>query len=81
MIDIEGYELAALKGAVRTLESQRGKLGIIVEMHPEIWEQTQTGPEEMAAWLDSMQLEAEALHGQFDPLREEGLVHLRYRGY
>jgi len=80
LIDIAGYELSALKGAIATIESQRGKLGIIVEMYPNIWEQTRVTAEEVADWLASLNLEAEALQGQFDPLREPGLVRLRYRG-
>ena len=37
LIDIEGFELAALRGAARTIESRRGSLGMVVEIHPGLW--------------------------------------------
>lgn len=36
-IDIEGFELAALRGAERTLRSRRDELMVFVEMHPTTW--------------------------------------------
>jgi len=37
LMDIEGFEFAALFGAKRTLERLRKKIGLVVEMHPDVW--------------------------------------------
>lgn len=36
-IDIEGFELAALRGAEKTLRARRSELTLFVEMHPTTW--------------------------------------------
>ena len=36
-IDVEGWELAALRGARRTIAARRGALALFVELHPSIW--------------------------------------------
>ena len=36
-IDIEGFELAALRGAEKTLQARRHELTVFVEMHPTTW--------------------------------------------
>ena len=36
-IDIEGFELAALRGAETTLRTRRDELTVFVEMHPTTW--------------------------------------------
>src|SRR5437667_955436 len=41
-MDIEGFEIAALSGAQRLI-ARRGKaLGIVIEMHPSVWDSAQT---------------------------------------
>ena len=37
LIDIEGFELAALRGAERTILRRKSALGIVTEMHPYAW--------------------------------------------
>jgi FkbM family methyltransferase len=76
-LDIEGFEGAALEGARKTIELGRGKLGIIVEMHPSIWPGP-SGAERMNTLLASLGLEPVGLTGQSDPLAEYGVVRLDY---
>jgi FkbM family methyltransferase len=78
-IDIEGFEVAALSGA-RQLIRRRGKdLGIIVEMHPNVWESADTTRECAEALLLELGLRATPLTGQADPLSDHGLVYLTHQ--
>jgi FkbM family methyltransferase len=78
-LDIEGFEIAALEGARGMIQSRRGSLGIIVEMHPDVWETADTTRAKTEALLKELGLDALPLTGQVDPLGEHGLVHLVYR--
>jgi FkbM family methyltransferase len=78
LIDIEGFEIAALAGARKLIQSRRGQLGIVVEMHPNVWDSAKTTRAGAEALLDELGLRAEPLMGQADPLGEHGLVHLAY---
>jgi FkbM family methyltransferase len=75
-IDIEGFELAALYGARELMKSRKGELGIIVEMHPSVWDSAGTTREKVLALLDDLQLQVQPLTGQADALGEHGLVYL-----
>jgi len=77
LMDIEGFEIAALKGA-RDLIRRRGKsLGIIVEMHPAGWESAATSRSVAEELLRELRLEAVPFQNQTAPLAEYGLVLLR----
>jgi FkbM family methyltransferase len=78
-IDIEGFEIAALSGARELIQSRRGALGIIVEMHPSVWDSADTTRQRAEALLKDLGLLAVPLTGQTDPLGEYGLVHLAYQ--
>ena len=78
LIDIEGFEFAALFGARRTLERQRKKLGLVVEMHPDVWNSAATSRADAERFLSEMGLRAIPLTGQKDALGEHGLVHLSW---
>jgi FkbM family methyltransferase len=78
-IDIEGFEIAALAGARRLIQSRRKELGIIVEMHPNVWDSANTTRARAEALLDDLGLRAVPLTGQRDALAEYGIVHLAYR--
>ncbi len=78
LIDIEGFELAALRGAARTIERRRGNLGLVVEIHPALWESAGTTRSEVERFLNETGLRAVPLNGQHDPLGEYGLVHLSW---
>lgn len=77
-IDIEGFEIAALIGARRLIKERRGKMGIIVEMHPNVWDSAQTTRAMAQDLLDSLGVKMVPLTGQKDPLSEYGLVYLSY---
>lgn len=79
LIDIEGFEFAALRGAIQTLNRNRGRLGLLVEMHPSAWASAQTTRAQAEEFLERMSLDAVPLGGQSDALGEHGLVHLRWR--
>lgn len=76
-IDIEGFEVAALEGARRLIRSRGREMGIVVEMHPNVWDSAGAGRAELEKLLDELRLEAVPLMGQRDALGEHGLVHLK----
>lgn len=78
-MDIEGFEIAALHGARELIESRRGELGIIVEMHPGVWGSANTTRARAESLLKDLRLSAVSLTGQSDPLSDYGLVHLVYQ--
>ena len=78
-LDIEGFEIAALSGARKLIESRRGELGIVVEMHPNVWDSANTTRAGAESLLDQLGLRAIPLTGQEDALGDHGIVHLAYR--
>ncbi|HLX04545.1 MAG TPA: FkbM family methyltransferase [Candidatus Binatus sp.] len=78
LIDIEGFELAALRGAARTIERRRGNLGLVVEIHPALWDSAGINRADVEEFLSESGLRAIPLNGQRDPLGEYGLVHLSW---
>jgi FkbM family methyltransferase len=74
LIDIEGYEVAALRGARATIASRNGGLGIVVEMHPFLWESAGTSVAEFRSLLGELGLRARGLSGQADIWAENGQV-------
>jgi FkbM family methyltransferase len=78
-IDIEGFEIAALSGARELIQSRYGELGIVVEMHPNVWDSSNTTRARAEMLLKELGLSAIPLMGQSDPLNDYGLVHLKYR--
>jgi FkbM family methyltransferase len=77
-VDIEGFEIAALSGARELIQKSCGQLGIVVEMHPDVWDSANTTRSRAETLLADLGLRAEPLMGQTDPLGEYGLVHLYY---
>lgn len=78
LMDIEGFEIAALAGARSLIQSRRGQLGIIVEMHPDVWSSANTTRAKAEDLLAELGLCAVPLTGQGDPLGNHGIVHLAY---
>jgi FkbM family methyltransferase len=78
LIDIEGFELAALRGAARTIERRQGNLGLVVEIHPALWASAGAARSDVERVLSETGLRAIPLNGQHDPLGEYGLVHLSW---
>ena len=79
-IDIEGFELAALVGARKTISAGRGKLALFVEMHPAIWENIGVSRREIMEELDRQGLRAEPLvDGEGDPWAAGVCLRLIYK--
>ena len=78
LIDIEGFEIAAIAGASELIRERRNSLGIVVEMHPDAWESAGSSRAEAESLLASLGLRAVPLAGQRDPLGEHGIVFLSY---
>ena len=55
-IDVEGWELSALRGARETIRRNRGSLALFVEMHPSLWPLIGVTKDEMLAELDAQSL-------------------------
>ena len=75
-IDLEGYEVRALRGAVETLGRRRPRPGIVVEMHPNLWHTAGTSRRQAEDLLRSLGLVPIPLSGQRDPLADPGMVAL-----
>lgn len=75
-LDIEGFEIAALSGARELIKSGRGRLNVVVEMHPNVWDSAQTTRAGAESLLNELGLRAVPLTGQNDPLGDHGIVHL-----
>jgi FkbM family methyltransferase len=78
LIDIEGFEIAALKGARSLITSRHSQLGLVVEMHPQFWAAAGTSRDQAELLLNDLGLCPIPLTGQVDPLAEYGVVHLEY---
>jgi FkbM family methyltransferase len=76
LLDIEGFEIAALSSARELIMSRRGQLEILVEMHPDIWASANTSRDRAESLLGELGLEAVPLTGQSDPLADHGTVRL-----
>jgi FkbM family methyltransferase len=75
MMDIEGWEIAALRGARTLLETAR----VVVELHPSAWEWSGHTRADLDQFLDEMGLDVAPLIGQLDPMNEHGQVALERR--
>ena len=72
-IDIEGFELAALRGARETIKACADRLALFVEMHPTMWRQMGITRQDMLAELSAQNLRAEPLVSERDPWETEGV--------
>ena len=77
-LDVEGYEAAALAGAHETIAAGRGRLSVIVEMHPNLWQAAGSSRAAMDMLLSSLSLTVVPMTGQADPLGDYGIVRLDY---
>jgi FkbM family methyltransferase len=75
LIDIEGFEIAALSGGWHTLTAPP-RPGIVVEMHPSVWHLSGTTRAAAEALFDNLGVSPVPLSGQIDPCAEHGLVYL-----
>jgi FkbM family methyltransferase len=75
-LDIEGFEIAALSGAREVIKRRRGRMGLVVEMHPNVWDSANTTRAGTESLLAELGLRAVPLTGQSDSLGDHGIVHL-----
>ena len=76
VMDIEGWEIAALQGARSLMDSTR----FVVELHPDAWKWSGHTRADLEAILDQARLDAEPVSGQSDPLGDHGQVVLVKKG-
>jgi FkbM family methyltransferase len=77
-IDIEGAELAALRGARRTIAARGTSLALFMELHPAVWPALGMTRQDLEDELQRQRLVVEALPGVGDPWAVEGIcVRLR----
>jgi FkbM family methyltransferase len=74
-IDIEGYEIHALRGA-REVLARHSPL-VVVELHPMNWPEIGVNAEELTGLLDEMNYQTETLEGNPDPMSPNGHLILR----
>lgn len=72
-IDVEGTELAALRGARETIRSGGRGLALFVEFHPSIWPLVGIGRRDIEAELELQGLRVEPLAAE-DPWTVEGIA-------
>lgn len=77
-IDIEGAELAALRGARRTIAARGASLALFMELHPALWPSLGVTRGDLEQEIGRQRLVVEALPGVGDPWGFEGVcVRLR----
>ena len=72
VMDVEGYEAAALQGGRHTILTCKSK--IVVEMHPFLWRSAGTSEQEFAKLLEKLGLETMPLSGQADLWKENAQI-------
>ena len=72
IMDIEGWEIAALKSARRLLRSSR----FVIELHPSAWPWSGHSRSDFEELLQGRGLDAIPLTGQANPLGEHGHVFI-----
>lgn len=74
VIDVEGFEIQALLGFAHYLSSATKAVGIVLEMHPNVWASVSTSLELAHETFEKLQLQAIPLSGQSDIWSEHGHV-------
>jgi hypothetical protein len=78
-IDVEGAELAALRGARATVAAAGPGLQLFVEMHPHLWTEMGIAADEVRRECEAQGLAAERLDGSREDLWQTEGVCLRLR--
>ena len=77
VMDIEGWEVAALRGARRLLKGKSKRIEVVVEFHPSAWSWSGESKARMEGLLSELGRTAVPLRNQSDPLAEHGQVYLQ----
>ena len=72
-VDVEGAELAVLRGARRTIAARGAQLALFVELHPSLWPTLGYTRADLERELLAQHLTIEALPGIGDPWAVEGV--------
>jgi hypothetical protein len=78
LLDVEGFEHLALRGAERCLERGRGRTVIAVEMHPTMWDSSGTSTEQFQKWMSDFGLKPIRIDKDKDPFKDGGVIHLAW---
>jgi len=74
-MDIEGWEVAALRGGRELFSAARKRVGVVIELHPAAWSWSGDSRADLEAILVELRRRPIALSGQKDPLAEHGQVY------
>lgn len=77
-LDVQGLEFDVLKGARKLIESGRGRLRIVVEIHSQFWPEMNFSREEAVARLNELGLRARSIDPTIDPFAPDNHVELEY---
>lgn len=75
-VDVEGFEEQVLAGGIETIRARRQSLGIIIEMHPSLWNSSQSSRQSLENRIRELGFRAVPLTGQSDVFGEYGHVVL-----
>ncbi|MGH7176269.1 MAG: FkbM family methyltransferase [Tepidisphaeraceae bacterium] len=77
LLDIEGFEIAALRGAREMICRHRARMEILVELHPASWQDAGTSRRDAQAILEELELCPFSMDGSPADLEQYGMVALR----
>jgi FkbM family methyltransferase len=72
-IDVEGWELAALRGARQTIRDRGRALALFIELHPSIWPALGLTREDIVSEITAQRLQIVPLTAGADPWTVEGV--------
>jgi FkbM family methyltransferase len=78
-IDVEGYELAVLRGARQTIKAAQNDFALFVELHPGLWPRLGWSRQDLELELAGQGLVVDPWEGSGDPWSEDLGVALRIR--
>jgi FkbM family methyltransferase len=76
LLDIEGFEIEALRGAREAIA--RSRPVIVIEMHPNVWSSSAASRPQVELLFAELGVKAMGLSNQRDPLDDHGQVYLEY---
>jgi hypothetical protein len=78
-MDVQGFERAVLRGARQTIARCRGRLRIVLEVHPQLWPLLGFDTKDFERTLSELGLRARTLRGRDAPSYEpDEHVELEY---